>query len=846
MKKIYSFLFVLFVSLVFIGCNKDQKYTITYDLDGGTCYGLISEYQSGFEVVLPEPTKEGYIFLGWYNGDEKVEKVKGGNFNLVAKWEKVEEESKYDIITIAQALELATEAGENGTADRYYIKGIIKELSNAQYGEMTVEDETGEIYVYGTYDKDGEKRYSELDNKPVAGDEVILYCILSTYKDSPQVKSGWIIEYVDNSEDKPVVLPEGDTLTVAQAIELANQVGENGTEKRYYIKGTVKTVSNPQYGEMTIKDETGEIYVYGTYDKDGVKRYSELDDKPIAGDEITLYCILSTYKGTPQVKSGWITDFKHVEVEIDPNEYVAKTIDETRKSSSGIKVTVEGVVAYITYANGFIPNGFFLVDNTGSIYVYGEVASQVAVGNKIKLAGERIHYMASDAASNAEAFGYLGATQIANSVILENDKGTNDFDKSWITESTVKEILETPASEDITSNIYKVNALVVKSVNPGFVNYYIDDLDGTTGSYVYTQCNGNDFSWLDEFDQKICTVYLSPLNAKVTTSNCQYRFIPVAVSFDNYAFDEKEAAQFALDYYAVDQFLASYKSDPALELLTTVDNELLGFNGVALSYASNNESVVKFTVGDKVVMNALANGTAEITVTATYKTYTATETFSITVNLLGEVETITVKECLESENGTICTVKGIVAASCVNQPAFYLIDETGVIAVRTTEDVLATLKVGNEVIMKGTKVVYESSKGLTQQICLLDSELVINYYGEHQYSKASFDSSKTLADLADLSTDEFHTTQVYVLNVKIKFVEQAYFSNCYITSEDGSVEMLLYTSSGSQYSWLKEFGEGVVTIELCLCDWNNKADYRGCVLSATNGEKTINNTLNFK
>ena len=735
MKKISLFLFVVLLSIVFISCGEKTKYTITYDLDGGTCDALISEYTEGNEVILPTPTKDGYIFLGWYQDEIKVEFVKKGNFELVAKWEK---------------------------------------------------------------------------------------------------------EVVENIKDKY------DCITIAEAIEIAKNAGGTATEERYYVYGVVKTISNSIYGEMTIEDETGSIYVYGAYSADGKLKYSELEDKPIAGDEVVLYGQLKVYNDQPEMGASWIQAFKHVEVEIDESEYSSKSIKDTRASAAGTKVIVEGVVARITYANGFVPNGFYLVDNTGSIYVYGEVAGQVAVGNKIKLAGERIHYMASDAASNAEAFGYLGATQIANGVILENDKGTNDFDKSWIKESTVKEILETPASEDITSDIYKVNALVVKSVNPGFVNYYIDDLDGKTGSYVYTQCNGSDFSWLDEFDQKICTVYLSPLNAKVTTSSCQYRFIPVAVSFDNYSFDEKNAAQFALDYYAVDQFLNNYKSDPALEVVTTVNNELLGFNDVKLSYASSDESVIKFTAGETTVMNALADGTSEITITATYKTYTATAKLTINVNFLGDVKTITVKEAIDSENNTVCTIKGIVAASCVNQPAFYLIDETGVIAVRTTEEVLATLQVGNEVIMKGTKVVYESSKGLTQQICLLDSELVINYYGTHEYSKASFDSSKTLADLNNLSTDEFHTTQVYVLNLKVKFVEAQYYSNCYLTTDDGSAEILLYTSNGSQYNWLKELGDGVLTVELCLCDWNNKAQWRACVLSASNGEKTLNNTLNFK
>lgn len=39
------------------------------------------------DITLNNPTRDGYVFLGWYNGDTKVEKiVKGstGNLTLVA------------------------------------------------------------------------------------------------------------------------------------------------------------------------------------------------------------------------------------------------------------------------------------------------------------------------------------------------------------------------------------------------------------------------------------------------------------------------------------------------------------------------------------------------------------------------------------------------------------------------------------------------------------------------------------------------------------------------------------------------------------------------------------------
>lgn len=71
------------------------EYIITYDLDGGS-FAEGADAQETYtvfdEVELAVPTKEGYNFLGWYNGDEKLEKVAKGStedLNLTAKWEKV-------------------------------------------------------------------------------------------------------------------------------------------------------------------------------------------------------------------------------------------------------------------------------------------------------------------------------------------------------------------------------------------------------------------------------------------------------------------------------------------------------------------------------------------------------------------------------------------------------------------------------------------------------------------------------------------------------------------------------------------------------------------------------------
>ena len=64
-----------------------ETYTITYDLDGGTCEGLVTSFTDFKEVSLKTPTKEGLVFDGWYEGDKKVTSLsENRNYNLKAKW----------------------------------------------------------------------------------------------------------------------------------------------------------------------------------------------------------------------------------------------------------------------------------------------------------------------------------------------------------------------------------------------------------------------------------------------------------------------------------------------------------------------------------------------------------------------------------------------------------------------------------------------------------------------------------------------------------------------------------------------------------------------------------------
>ena len=641
---------------------------------------------------------------------------------------------------------------------------------------------------------------------------------------------------------------EPKLITIAEALEIAMAETSDTPTTRYLIRATIVKVSNPAYGEMTIADETGEIYVYGVYSADGSIGYANFEEKPVKGDEVLLSCTLNTYKSTPQVKNARLIEFTPgVKEDIDVSDYTEMTIAAAREVTLGTKVRVSGVVARITYANGMKPSGVYIVDGTNSIYVYdGDIAGQVAIGNKITVLGEKDYWVLETESNAANKHGYKGCCQISSATLYENDKATNEIDFSWCEELTVKEMLNIPVTENVTTTTFKTNALVKKVPGNGFVNYYFFDLDGNTGAYTYTQCNGNDFAWLDEFDGKICTVYLSPINAKSESSDCYYRLLPVAVIDEGYVFDTVNTPEHIVEYYGVDQFLSKYTGNPLLELVTSVSSELLGFENATLSYASSNESVVYFTEENgKVILNCGENGTATVTITGTYGEYTHSVTVEITVHTPVASEGITVEAAIGTAVGETVKVEGIVGPSLVNRDGFYLIDETGVLAIVVNDSsVWEGLAIGQKVVVEGKRDKFNSGNSGYGVTCLTSARIAINYYGSHDYSTESFITDKTLDDFYTLDANEDHSTEVYVAKGTIVLQETAYYSNIKLQSPNGK-QITLYSSSANQYNWLKEYAGEEITVEIVPCNWNGKTYYAGCVIAVRTDDGKICNELNF-
>ena len=646
---------------------------------------------------------------------------------------------------------------------------------------------------------------------------------------------GELFEPVDGAEENED--EKFHTVTIASAIEDFEE--KNNEFESYLLSVTVKKVYDQEIGIFSVKDESASIkisYLLGE-DGDGNRiNYEDLENKPTAGDRLIIRANLKADGDKITIWRAFV--LSHIDGE--PIEY---SIKDAREEPVGEEVEVSGVVAAITYAFGEQPSGIILVDSASSIYVYDEdIAKAVKVGNKITVSGTKAYWVLDDEKENAEKFGYKGSCQIEDAALVDNDDGSHDFDKAWIESASVKELLDTPVTENITTKLYRVNALVKEVPGAGFTNYYFFDIDGTTSTYAYTQCNGKDFAWLKAFDGKICTVYLTALNAKSTSSDCYFRFLPVAVIDEDYVFDQKDAAEYAVKYHGLTQLKSKYTGDPALLLDTLVSSELLGFEGARLSFASSDESVIKFTpqYDGRVLMSCDGLGTATVTVSASFGPYVYSDTISITVSKQAVKDFISVEEALAKNNGEEVVVKGIVGPSFVhsNRRGFYLMGSDKVISVSfANSDDLADIKIGNTVYIKGTKdaIKVNNSDSYTTHIFISEASLVHNEYGSSPIPSEVIITDEALSGIANTG----NSTVFFEAKGEVVYNDYQYSK----TYSLGGIT--LYSGSATQYSILDEFRGQEVSALLSVVNWNGKG-YKLTLVGVRTADGIICNEFSFK
>jgi DNA/RNA endonuclease YhcR with UshA esterase domain len=188
--------------------------------------------------------------------------------------------------------------------------------------------------------------------------------------------------------------------TIAQF--LAAPVGDT----QYRLTGVITSIANATYGNLYLKDFSGETYVYG------IKDFTQKGLK--AGDIVTIVGKRAEYKGTPQVASAvW-------ESSISVNTATIADV-LTKPDNTTTYYMVTGKITSIANADY---GNLYLKDGDSEIYVYGCYPGHGAAGNDRKgLIAAKGLKVGDTLTVIAPKSSYNGVAQLASSFYFSHVSG---------------------------------------------------------------------------------------------------------------------------------------------------------------------------------------------------------------------------------------------------------------------------------------------------------------------------------------------------------------------------------------------------------------------------------------
>lgn len=201
----------------------------------------------------------------------------------------------------------------------------------------------------------------------------------------------------DGSKDysaQTTLSQKGAIVKATIAAFIAAPVGDT----QYRLTGVITKISNTTYGNLYLRDFSGETYVYG------IKDFTQKGLK--VGDIITIVGKRAEYKGTPQVGSAVLESAIPV-----TSATIAEVLTKPDNTSNYFMVT--GTITSIANADY---GNLYLKDGESEIYVYGCYPGYGATGNDRKglLAAKSIK-VGDTLTVIAPKGSYNGVAQLANS-----------------------------------------------------------------------------------------------------------------------------------------------------------------------------------------------------------------------------------------------------------------------------------------------------------------------------------------------------------------------------------------------------------------------------------------------
>ena len=305
----------------------------TYSADGQTRYDAMEVKPAVGDTVTV------YGIIGQYSG---AAQMKNGwvTEHIPGEGEPENNDPAADsTLTIAEAIALGASKIHNVyTEGKYYVSGVITEVYGTEYGNMRITDDAGNILtVYGTYSADGKIRYDAMEVQPVAGDTITVYGIIGQYKDTPQMKNGWLIEHIPAEGGTTEPEPEEPTEPTVPSEPVEPE-----------------EPADPDPAETTVSKTVADLITeYGWTDKT-TKQSFTLDDvvsveinggsntgKAYGGDHIRIYAT-DTPAGTITISVPEGYELVSITITTQTGTYAFLCLDGTTEDISNTTVAVSG------------------------------------------------------------------------------------------------------------------------------------------------------------------------------------------------------------------------------------------------------------------------------------------------------------------------------------------------------------------------------------------------------------------------------------------------------------------------------------------------------------------------
>ena len=306
----------------------------------------------------------------------------------------------------------------------YRVKGVCTGIANTTYGNWYLNDGTGEIYIYGTLDKNGAtKNFLSLGIE--VGDEITVEGPKTTYGSTIELVNVTVIA-INKS------LIKVDSTYVGGVA--SNELPLEGGELTAYVtcKGQGVTVDIPEDAKewlsiSAIKNGGSEVVFKAA---------------PNTGGDRNTTVIFKTTDGKKEYNSQMAIAQKGAIVPLTVAEFNAKEVGDVQYRLTGLVTKVDDAAA----------GKYYISDYTGQVYVY-KASGEVSLNDVVTIVGKHAEFKGTP---------QVGSGKLEEVCASAEPISLADFN----------------AAADDNDKLYVLTGKIVEIVNDKYGNVYIEDENG--------------------------------------------------------------------------------------------------------------------------------------------------------------------------------------------------------------------------------------------------------------------------------------------------------------------------------------------------------------------------------